>query len=272
VTDFRPISLLNSSIKLITKILENMLHEVIIQIIHHNQYGFIKNRSIQDCLAWSFEYLHMCQKSKKELILLKLDFEKAFDKIEHQVILDVMRHRGFSDRWLSWMKCILTSRASSVLLNGVSGKVFHCRRGVRQGDPLYLFLFVLVVELLQSIVNKSSIMCTLKLPIETRYTNGFPIIQYVDDTILIMEACPWQLLVLKSLLHTYVESTRLKVNYAKSNMYPIIISQEKLDHLATTFQRKVGSVPFTYLGLLTRFGTMGTTSPRLRREEQGGLP
>jgi hypothetical protein len=51
VSDFRPISLLNSSIKLITKILDNRLQEVILQAIHQNQYGFLKNRSIQDCLA-----------------------------------------------------------------------------------------------------------------------------------------------------------------------------------------------------------------------------
>jgi hypothetical protein len=97
VSDFRPISLLNSSIKLITKVLANKLQLVIMQLVHQNQYGFIKSRIIQDCLAWSFEYLHM---SRIELVILKLDFEKAFDKIEHEVILDVMRRKGFPDRWM----------------------------------------------------------------------------------------------------------------------------------------------------------------------------
>jgi hypothetical protein len=62
VSDFRPISLLNSSLKLITKVLANMLQKVILRVIHQNQYGFLKCRSIQDYLAWSFEYLHLCHK------------------------------------------------------------------------------------------------------------------------------------------------------------------------------------------------------------------
>jgi hypothetical protein len=63
VSDFRPISLLNTSIKILTKLLANGLQRVIMDIIHKNQYGFIKSRTIQDCLAWAFEYLHLCHKS-----------------------------------------------------------------------------------------------------------------------------------------------------------------------------------------------------------------
>jgi hypothetical protein len=65
VSDYRSISLLNSSIKLLTKILANRLQSQILRVIHQNQYGFIKTRSIQDRLTWSFEYLHICHKSKK---------------------------------------------------------------------------------------------------------------------------------------------------------------------------------------------------------------
>ena len=108
------------------------------QIVHANQYGFIHSRTIQDCLAWSFEYIHQCRQSKKELIILKLDFAKAFETVEHEVILLMMQHLGFPSLWLDWIKLILSSGTSSVILNGVPGRQFKCKRGVRQGDPYLL--------------------------------------------------------------------------------------------------------------------------------------
>jgi hypothetical protein len=154
---------MNISLKLITKIMADRLQAVIIQLIHHNQYGFIKTRTIQDCLAWSFKYIHQCHQSRRQAIILKLDFEKAFDTVEHSVILLVMEHLGFPPKWLHWV--ILSSGSSTVLLNGVPGKFFKCKRGVHQGDPLSLLLFVLAAELLQILVNKATSLGLLKAPI-----------------------------------------------------------------------------------------------------------
>ena len=72
------------------------------------------------------------QKSKKEIIVLKLDIEKVFDKIEHQAMLMIIEQMGFSQTWTSWISNLLCSCTLVVLLNRVPGKTFHCRRGVRQ--------------------------------------------------------------------------------------------------------------------------------------------
>ena len=99
--DFRPISLLNSSIKILTKLLVHRLQLVILTLIHVSKYGFITNMTIQDCLAWSFKYIHQCHQSKKENLILKLDFAKAFDTVEHCTIVQMMEHLGFPSKMVT---------------------------------------------------------------------------------------------------------------------------------------------------------------------------
>ena len=244
IADFRPIFLLNVPLKVITKLMADRLQLCITKLVHDNQYDFIKSRTIQDYLAWTFEYLHQCKQSKRQFVIINLDFEKAFDTIEHSFILNMLRSISFPDQWVNWTCSVLSSETLAVILNGVPGRQFACKRGVRQGDPLSPLLFVLASELLRILVNKAMHMGILNKPVGHNDMD-FPIVQYADDTILVMQADAAQLFFLKCLLHSFAETTGLRVNYAKSMILPINVQPKAMEVLARTFGYTIGSFHFT---------------------------
>jgi hypothetical protein len=149
--------------------------------------------------------------------------------------------------------------------------VFIAGAGSDRGTPYPPLLFVLAADLLQSIINKAKDCGILKLSIRHSCGTDFLVIQYADDTILILEACPRQLFFLKAMLNSFADSTGLHVNYHKSNIYPINVSDQKMAILANTFHCKVGSMPFTYLGLPLglKNPTWEHSSPSFRRLKEG---
>ena len=104
-------------------------------------------------------------------------------------------------------RSILESGSSSILLNGVPGTKFKCKRGVWQGDPLSTLLFVSVGDLQQTVVNAACEEGLLHVPIAQPASEDYPIIQYADDTIVVMPACEVQLRNMQGVLQAYAQST-----------------------------------------------------------------
>jgi hypothetical protein len=92
--------------------------------------------------------------------------------VEHSVIIEMLKAKGFSQRWIFWITYILSSTTSSVLLNGVAGKDFKCKREVRQGDPLSPLLFAVAADLLQSVVNEAYTQGALSTPFPSKQCVG----------------------------------------------------------------------------------------------------
>jgi hypothetical protein len=136
-----------------------------------------------------------------------------------------------------------------MLLNGIPGATFKCKRGVRQGYLLSSLLLVLVADVLQSLVNISLQNEFLHRPLNLQCLTDFPIIQYADDTLIIMQADAQQLHNLTNVLHEFGAASGSKVNYSKSILILINIPHERVHQFTSALQCQEGEIPFTYLGL-----------------------
>ena len=111
--DFRPISLINSAL-IPYKITCKSASRQDSWLSPSKPIWLHKISDDPDCLAWSFDYLHHCKHAEKGTIILKLDFEKAFDMIEHKAILQILKRKGFDDKWLAWIENILSFATSAI--------------------------------------------------------------------------------------------------------------------------------------------------------------
>ena len=143
IANWRPITLLNADYKLLTKTLGQRLKAVLPSIIHKDQNGFVPGGSIFFSSHTLRDILFYCKKENLDLILLALDYTKAFDSVNFQFIYKTFKHFGFGDNFQKWIKTILNGGKSCVANNGFISENFEIQRSTRQGDPISPLIFIL---------------------------------------------------------------------------------------------------------------------------------
>ena len=141
---FSSINLCNVLYKIFSKVLANKLKIILPKIITEHQSAFTKSRLISDNILVAFESFHNIQKhtGKDDFMAIKLDMSKAYNRVERPYLEAMIRKMGFTEQWIRLIMLCISIVSYSILVNGKPKGMIHPSRGIRQGDPLSLFLFL----------------------------------------------------------------------------------------------------------------------------------
>jgi hypothetical protein len=132
---FKPISLINCSFKVFAKALNSSLEKNCNRLLAPNQTTFVKGRYILESVASAHKIIHGAMKTGGKEIVLKLDYEKAYDRVSWKFLEEMMTSRGFGEKWKSWILSMVGGDSVSIRINDESSYYFKPDKGLGQGDP-----------------------------------------------------------------------------------------------------------------------------------------
>jgi hypothetical protein len=221
LTQYRPIALCNVLYKIASKVLALRLRPILDEIISEEQSAFVPGRLITDNVITAYESIHYLKrkKGKSGACAIKLDMAKAYDRVEWIYLRAIMAKLGFSDQWINViMKCVETV-SFSVRVNGRFSDFFKPSRGIRQGDPISPYLFLMCAE---------GLSCLLKFSGEAHLSKGIRVgihapwvshLLFADDCLIFTQASAAGAARLHNILEVYREGSGQLVNKAKSAIF-----------------------------------------------------
>jgi exonuclease III len=222
VTEYRPISLCNVLYKIVSKVLANRLKIILPEIISSNQSAFIPGHLISDNILVAYETLHSMHSrmwGKEGYMVIKLDMSKAYDRVEWSFLEAVMRRMGFKRRWIALIMECITTVTYSIIVNGQSVGHIHPSRGLRQGDPISPYLFLLCAEVLSSQLQQAERSGLLRgvptSPRGPRLNHLF----FADDSLLFCKATVHDWQVLSGFLELYEGASGQRLNKDKTTIF-----------------------------------------------------
>ncbi|XP_058784794.1 uncharacterized protein LOC131659630 [Vicia villosa] len=256
--DLRPISLCNVVYKLISKVLANRLKLVLDKCVLEEQSAFIEGRSILDNAMVATEIIHALKRKTSgnmANLALKIDISKAYDRVDWGFLREIMRRMGFDERWIHWLLMCVTSVHYSVLVNSDRVEPIFPGRGLRQGDPLSPYLFILVFEGLSALIKRAVSRGDIHGAHICRGAPSVSHLLFADDYFLFCRANIMEASNLMGILKIYADVTGQVINLSKSEVFfsrnlsgP---AQEDLAKLMGV-RRVIGTG--TYLGLPSMIG------------------
>ncbi|KAJ6980751.1 hypothetical protein NC653_024183 [Populus alba x Populus x berolinensis] len=249
LNDFRPISCCNVLYKCIAKLLVIRLKAALVDVIGPSQSAFIPGRNISDAILLTQELMHNYHHNNGPgRCALKIDLKKAFDTVSLEFILAGLHAIGIPHEMVNWIKICITTVHYTININGALHGFFKSTRGIRQGDPLSPYLFVLAMEGLNGILQQSVNSSNFKYHWRCQQ-NKITHLCFVDDLMMFCHADLESIIVLKSSLDRFSKLSSLTINHAKSSLFMAGVDDSLRSNIKDNIGIHEAALPMRYLGV-----------------------